>query len=407
MADIISDDGKLLISKDINRNMVEVSQGVDGLQLKLGGIVGRLPINSGLFVDIAPKFPMSNLAHLVARSGENYSRAFDIEQTYGVVGQDGFLPELLLKGFAHSLNKSLIEGTYRSYARVEIEDGVKPKVNLAKTIQKFWSRGTLNKTASTVFDFGVQNYENRLLKNACEAAFSLSQNSVELSDQHKVFGIHLRRLRQVKSMGRSEFKHKDIAKTHSVPSFRKTTINSIEIAAEILMRTNLSSIKTDNKFKMPSFLINLENAFEGYMRMTLSRGAKKSGLQLEIGDGNKAPWKKHLLDAGDTSPAKPDILISSTGEDVFALVGDVKYKQGVNVEDKYQVITHALSYKVQKSLLILPATDQNPVGLTFLGSLGPDSFRIKVWAYYFDLSGELCEQEELLVDTVLNDLLAE
>ena len=401
--DIISPDGQLKIDKGLNRGQIEVRQSVNGLQLKIGGLVGRLPVTPQLALDIIPKFSIATLSHLISASDEHYSRKFVLDQTYGITLANGFLPEVLLKSFAIALNNSTHEGILRNYNRRNIDGTLRPKVDLNRTIQKFWSKGLFYKTSATFFDYSQANNENIVIKAACLVAMSLSINQEFLDSERAIFVTHLKRLRNLP--------HKDWKRALDyimlgqidVPSFKKHTTLSIQIACEILRRSGVSSNFLDRKALLPSFLINLESAFESYIRNTLTKSATAFNIGIEVGDGNRRPWVKPLLDNTHGSPAKPDIVIQSISDRRIHLIGDVKYKRKVSVEDKYQVIAHALSYGTNLAVIFVPRKGAGGSILNYEGQLGPEDFKIHLWVFYFDLSAHLPDEEQILSSNIINE----
>lgn len=401
--DIISPDGQLIIDTGLNRGQIEVRQSANGLQLKIGGLVGRLPVTPQLALDIIPKFSIANLSHLISVSDEHYNRKFNLDQTYGMTLANGFLPEVLLKSFAIALSNSAHEGILRNYNRRNIDGTLRPKVDLNRTIQKFWSKGLFYKTSATFFDYSQANNENIVIKAACLVAMSLSVNQDFLNSERAIFVTHLKRLQNIQ--------HKDWKRALDyimlgqidVPSFKKHTTLSIKIACEILRRSGISSNFLDRKALLPSFLINLESAFESYIRNILTKSATALNIGVEVGDGNKRPWIKPLLDNTPGPPAKPDIVIRSNNDRSIYLIGDVKYKRRVSVEDKYQVIAHALSYGTNLAVIFVPKKGSGGSTLNYEGQLGPEDHKIHLWVFYFDLSAHLPEEEQILSTNILSE----
>ena len=87
------------------------------------------------------------------------------------------------------------------------------------------------------------------------------------------------------------------------------------------------------------------------------------------------------------------------------MIGDVKYKIKPQETDRYQIVTHALSYQVNRAILIYPKKFNSArSGVHRLGIIGPSSNEIEIFEYYFDLSGDL-EQEELLLKASVGALM--
>ena len=119
-------------------------------------------------------------------------------------------------------------------------------------------------------------------------------------------------------------------------------------------------------------------------------------------DGNKEGKKKFYnqpsIAKGD---AKPDIILKE-GE-TYQVIADAKYKAKTKDSDRYQVISHALSYNAKVAILILPKSDGYAgEALVKLGDVGSE-YQINVYEYYFNLSSNnLAEEEKKLAEVLLS-----
>ena len=174
---IIDTSGKVKIDPDIHRGLIEIRQSSQSdIVLKIGGVVGRLPINSEMAIDISPKFPMGNLARLMSLSDDYLSKRMDIWRSYEITKTDGYLPELLLKNLAEYLKRSHIEGIHREYVKQSVEGSLRPRINFTKSSQRFWAKGQMTKAVSDQFHFTRNNLVNHILSEACKTSISLSKN---------------------------------------------------------------------------------------------------------------------------------------------------------------------------------------------------------------------------------------
>ncbi len=71
------------------------------------------------------------------------------------------------------------------------------------------------------------------------------------------------------------------------------------------------------------------------------------------------------------------------------MVGDAKYRPKSDEDNRYQVISHALSMQCRSLLLIYPASDKIKMGLTRLGKVGPAQFEITLFEYGMPLDSDL------------------
>lgn len=400
---IIDANGKVKIDSDIHRGLVEIRQSGQGdIVLKIGGVVGRLPINSKTAIDISPKFPMGNLARLMSLSDDYLSKRMDIWRSYEITKSDGYLPELLLKNLAEYLKRAHVEGAHREYVKETVEGSLRPRINFTKSSQRFWAKGQMTKAVSDQFSFTRNNLVNQILSEACKTSISLSRNLPSLHRETNTFVQFLAGMPSFKKISHAVLIDRYQEAISAVPSFKPSLAKAIEISIEILKRSGVSYLVGRQGIELPSYLINLETAFESYCRNILSAGLRAADPKIIVGDGNKKPWIKKLFNGEGANEAKPDLVLTY-GEDRSPIViGDVKYKREIKVEDRYQIIAHALSYNVDVAFLCCPASYKQESGLTKIGEIGHGASKITLYEYRFDLRSSLEIEEKSFVSGILS-----
>jgi 5-methylcytosine-specific restriction enzyme subunit McrC len=149
------------------------------------------------------------------------------------------------------------------------------------------------------------------------------------------------------------------------------------------------SIEDEGKdLSLSSFTLDMSSVFENYLlnALRLNRGVFPE--KTFILDGNKEGRKKFYNQPSSSHAyAKPDFILQ-IGDECKVLV-DAKYKDSSKETDRYQIISHALSYNSNIAVLVLPMVDFSPDApkLHKIGTLG-DSHTVDVYEYYFDLSSE-------------------
>lgn len=110
--------------------------------------------------------------------------------------------------------------------------------------------------------------------------------------------------------------------------------------------TNSSlDFKALTKFKVRSFVFNMNKVFEDYIFQVIKENIDRS---LEI----KRFYKIKLFDNTDIFEINPDYLILK--ENKVELIADAKYKKEASIPDFNQLITYMERFEVSKSLLIYP-----------------------------------------------------
>jgi 5-methylcytosine-specific restriction enzyme subunit McrC len=187
----------------------------------------------------------------------------------------------------------------------------------------------------------------------------------------------------------------------AVPSFRAAYNRAIPLAVELIGGSSVSLDGFRNGVLASSFLINLEAAFEGYIRNSINHEFRAAGVGVVALDGNKRKWSGKLFKDSPTYEVKPDLIFKSANE--IRAIGDVKYKIKAREEDRYQIISHALSFRCKNAVLIYPASTAVALGLRRVGAIGPANFEITLFEYGIPLDEDL-EQAERSMAHALGSL---
>ena len=376
-----------------DRSLVRVSQGREHMVLQIGGVIGRLPITENLALDISPKFTISNLARLLALSDQSLNHRVGAERLYDFTEWTGFLPELLLRSFASELRAIQLEGSLRNYQRSTREDIPRPKLNFRRSEQQFWARGIVTRAVVEGFEFTLDNPTNRILKAALRHAIPLAADQESLVNELTIFADMIRSYGLVSNAPRSDIEQSFASALAEVPRFKPHHRRALWIARELINRSSEILAFANRRLSLPSYLINLDRVFESYIRNVLRSQLNELGSAYEVQDGNQKGFTKPLLNDSDRYVVMPDILVYEGRDRTPKMVADVKYKTRPKETDRYQIITHALSYHCRRAMLIYPKREGGPVGLVRLGEIGPPSFPIEVFEYHYELDGILADNE--------------
>lgn len=398
---LFDDQGELKFRPDAtDRSLVRVTQGRERMVLQIGGVIGRLPITERLALDISPKFSISNLARLLAFSDQSLDRQVGVDRLYDFTEWTGYLPELLLRSFASELRAMMQEGSHRNYQRVAREDIPKPKLNFRRSEQQFWGRGIPTRAVVEGFDFTLDNPANRIIKAGLRRAIPLANGHASLAKELTVFAETIRSYGLVSDAPRSSSARSFAVAVAELPRFKTHHGKALWIARELINRSSEVLNFADRRLSLPSYLINLDRVFESYIRNVLRNRLDASSATVK--DGNLKGFTKDLLNDNDKFVVMPDILIFAKGTTEPKLIADVKYKIRPKEEDRYQIITHSLSYRCRLAMLIYPKRRGGPSGLVRLGEIGPKSFTIQLFEYHFELDGALEVTEDQLIEDAIS-----
>ncbi|WP_422851561.1 5-methylcytosine restriction system specificity protein McrC, partial [Erwinia amylovora] len=161
----------------------------------------------------------------------------------------------------------------------------------------------------------------------------------------------------------------------------------------ILSKKGISFELTEENVFLNSYYIDMETIFEKYLFVFLKEYFLNNHPELSVKDGN-TDGKKKFFNAQSlaTGDAKPDVIIKK-GESTL-LIADAKYKSKTKDTDRYQIISHAVSFDCKYTVLISPRPENhNGEKMRKIGDVG-DTLKINVYEYFIDLSNPDLENEE-------------
>lgn len=369
------------------------------LILVAGRYVGLIPINSRVLIDVKPKMPIQNLLHLVDIAGEElgalnfFERGYPEKPTF-----DQSVLDLLIKTLLKQLRLVEQEGLYKVYRRDSKTGPYHPKINFARTVQTHWSRGNFTRTTFDVFEYSRDNCLNRLVKYTLWYAGKFLQLKGASGDRTKTLtsfydlfervplDISLSFLRDAQRM----------LKNHEIPALRAYYNDIVRTCLLIVGNRSVSLDLIGNDVSLLSFVLNLEDVFEKYVRNLLRLSAPQLRPELRILNGNDVC--SYLFRDSKSIRIKPDIIIQKERE--MLIVSDVKYKPKLSETDRYQIITHALSMSASKAVLIVPSFLGGPSGLIRRGRVGRDP-GIELFEYHLRVDDALEVHEKAFSAEIL------
>ena len=391
LKDILGDDGTLQFLSDAqNRGLVEVRQSANKLHLKIGGVVGHMPLTRNLALNIHPKFPISNLSRMVEVSNQRLNRMANLARYYGNNNVE-YLPEPLIRGFCFFCKDILETGMQKAYRATVSVGSPHPRIDFKQSQQRFWSKGNPLRAVSKQFLYDADIAANRILKTAALIALNLSIGRSGFEYERSILSSLLSCLSSIDPIDRNCL-DLEVA-IGQTASFRAGYRKALPLAAELIRNCSLDLSSNEQEIELPSFLLNLDAIFEAYVRNVLVHELRNTNAKGAIRDGNNAQWSKPLLRDSSKYKAKPDLVFSEENGETNA-IGDVKYKGKQAESDRYQIISHAFAYGARRALLIYPATNKNPSGLTRLGAIGPKGADVTLYELFIPLEGSLPEEEK-------------
>jgi 5-methylcytosine-specific restriction enzyme subunit McrC len=351
----------LLLSETRKLNAVDLRHVADGIELKVQGLIGYLPLTADLVLNLRPKFPVKNLWAMLAVADENYDRLLPVLRSYETANVTA-PHQLLARGFCYYLSQILTVGVARGYYQEPYRGHFKPKINIGQTAAKFLSRGDEVNVASDVFMFSTQLHFNGLLKSACLAFQRVLPRSDRWRNERLLLMSALNALHAV-PLARMCFG--DQSRASSVPIWaRDAYLGALTVYAVLLGFTKVGFSYDNPGCEIPSFLFSLDCIFERYVRNTFKIVLCEQSIS--VLDGNISRHQSSLFLDNRRFPTKPDLIFRKDKEVLG--IGEVKYKPKIGEGDRYQLISHVVAHCAPVGVWISPATDDH-VGLEYIGSI--------------------------------------
>ena len=379
----------LILPETRSLSAFELREVFTGIELRVLGLIGYLPLTTSLTLNLRPKFPIGNLWRMLAFADETYGRVLPVLRSYERTNT--VAPHLLLaRGFCHYLRKILSIGVTRGYFPKVYEGHFKPKINFGRTVARYLSRGDDVKVAGSVFEFSFDGHLNALLKSACTDFLRVMPKSKLWEGERRLVLEALNALHQV-TPARMRIGEEDVA--NSAPNWLQDHYYGALCVYGILLGHSKIGFSYDAQgAALPSLLFRLDDIFESFVRNSLREGLREA--KLSVVDGNKPRHQQSLFRDNRKFPIKPDVLIRS-GKDMIA-IGEVKYKPKITEVDRYQVISHVVASGAPLGIWISPAQESEKAKLNYVGSIENGA---KFFHYQLNVFGDL--------DTARIEMLAE
>ncbi|MDC5461073.1 McrC family protein [Acinetobacter baumannii] len=371
------------------------------LILYAGKYIGCFRLNDLIVVNVRPKFDISNLKRILLLSDNKIEILNFLYANYERSLVDNFSQSLIIKVFNERLLKIYSEGFLKEYIlKEESSASIRGRVNINRSMQKHWSRGEINKVEISYYNYTEDNIFNKVIKKSIELLLQLIKDGLKIHDNEvKSLLFYYSLFDSVDSnFTYNEYlSFKD--KIYKISSLRDYYIPLCQICNLIIEKKGI-----DFNFEMNgdeianSFILNMESVFEGYLLNVLSSSFKGN---LTLKNGNKTGKKKLFNDADHD--AQPDYILYENS--IAKIILDAKYKSRVSESDRYQIISHSLSYNCKIAVLILPL-GSSVDRLKRIGTIG-EEFKITLYEYYFDLTSRDLEYEEFQLIENIKQILVE
>jgi len=389
--ELIDQTGKSLVLPETRAlSAIEMRDVSEGIELRVKGLIGYLPLTLSTVLNVLPKIPLENLWGLLALADEEYKRVLPVLRSYQHVG--GTAPhQLLVRGFCHYLQVISNSGLYRDYHRQVHQGYFTPKVDFGQTLSKYLSRGDLINVSANSFAFSARLPLNAILKSACLDFLRVTPRTDKWKGEREVLRDALNALASVTSR---RMRPGDQTLADAAPIWiRDAYLGALQVYAVLLGYTEIGFSYSAQGSEMPSFLFSMDNIFESFVRNTLREGLRSR--RISVVDGNKPAHQQPLFRDNARFPIKPDAIIRS-GRQTLA-IAEAKYKDKIEETDRYQVISHVMASGAPVGVWISPALSDATAGMEYVGAV---STHARFYHYRLNISSRLEEAKADMIASI-------
>lgn len=386
-------DGRSLILAETRAlKAIELRDVADAVELRARGLIGYLPLTPTIVLNLTPKFPIKNLWRMLEVADTEYEKVLPVLRSYQRA--DATPPhELLVKGFCHYAKSILSSGIARGYVQKSHRGYFQPKLNFARTVSSYLSRGDELNIASDAFQFTAGLRANEILKSACLNFLRLMPRSEKWEAERALLGDLLNALGSVHAC-QMQFGEQSLA--FSLPHWLKVSyFGALTVYAMLLGYSRIGFAYEPHGTELPSFLFSLDAVFESYIRNICREALRQE--KIAVLDGNKSSHHRPLFLDNKTYPIQPDLIFRR--RKVVLGLSEVKYKEKLDEHDRYQLISHTVASQAKVGVWISPTPPNGKSGLSYVGKISTDA---KFYHYQIDISGKLDSAENDLIEKIGN-----
>lgn len=403
IADVIGEDGSFEFLNEIrDKGYFDIDYRKNELIIVAGKYIGQIPLTQNVAIHVHPKVPLGNLARVIGVANHPIRCLDFFRRKYEL---DGKASRSLMEALAQSLVASLrdldAEGIYREYSLKSAElTSIRGRINIPKYVHNSVPRMTGTRISCNYFELSKDTIFNRAIKRTILLLGNVLARSAapnkKLVSELSYFADYFDSVPLDNSSNVIQ-QVKGLLVRERIPDLRHYYIDILDVCCIVLEGSGVELREDTDRNKLHSLIVNLEDAFECYIREALSMSSAIKAAELRVLDGNNEA-KSTLFHDNKVIDAKPDLVIRHS--EITKAIGDVKYKTKISEADRYQLISHALSYGAKNAFLVCPALDKANVGPVYIGTVSATN-PIKVFQYRYDLEKENLEEcEESLAEWV-------
>lgn len=394
--EVMGDDGLFSFVPEVKeKGYFDIDYRKNELVIIAGNYIGQVPLTEDIVIHVTPKVPIANLARIIGIASQPIRCLDFFRRKYRLEGSaSNNLLEAMCRSLLSSLKELDAEGVYREYGiRNDNCTSLRGRLDIAEYIRVSIAKAQRTSIPCSYYELSIDTLFNRVIKRAIyEIGFALSRNESEnakLLRELAYFSDIFNSVPLDKSSALAEKARDELARKH-IPDLRRYYLDILDVCLIILEGSGVELVDQHGNAEMHSLVVNLEDAFEQYLRQVLRASIKLVDETVSVLDGN-LEGKSSLFSDNSKYSAKPDLIVNKNN--VTKLIGDVKYKTKLAESDRYQLISHSLSYGATSAFFVTPAVSDENSGADFVGTIGTIN-PLKIYHYRINLDSDCLPDEE-------------
>lgn len=330
-------DGELsLDSRIVDRGYLNVSLSAGRVVLRADRFVGLIPVNDRLSIRIRPRALISNIAHMIVKSGiapaaiPEFSRGYLPRFETGTNVEKVYYAPLI-----SGIERILKTGIMKTYVEVENPPAWRGRFLVSDTVKRHRAR---NVRYRGEFDFKTLSYgglENVALKHSLKIvrAWLLSEKDAKYASFIRRADAALSCMTTIPDLrSRVDLLVQEIGRSAGRVPPHYSHYRDPLWTAYLLLQSKLPDLSADGFVTLDSLVVDMSKVFEAYVRAVLIERAEERGWTVVDGNLKSFPF----FTGSNAYSVHPDIVVMKGGEPV-ALI-DAKYKPDPKEGDRYEVL---------------------------------------------------------------------
>lgn len=395
-------DGVLPLYQHVEeKGLVFLSLRKGRITLSAGAYVGLIPLNAQISVDILPRLPVGNLARVLEIARAPLGRLRKTVRTYQLAeAPEASVLAFIAANLIDAVRDIEVAGFTKQFTPEKVVTShPRGRILIGESRSRCIFRGRQSSVVAQRYEQTTDILENRIIRASMQvvlSAFSRMRlvDAALLSDVASCFRNLPDEIGDLTHAERNELSTR--RGIRQIAARRPDYDRALEIATMVLNTEGILLDRQGPDRALNSFILNLEEVIETYFRNILRR---ETSSNIIVEDGNKEGRRPLFSDQPNGPLAQPDIILKSASTP--SLICEIKYKTKIDRNDINQAVTYAVTFGVERTVLIHIGAPNAKVGLYKAGQIG----NIAVYEYAFNLSAANLEQEENLMATSLTGLL--